>query len=266
MSRNSPRPTTHTIASANAGNIEAHVFEPRCDDVRGSIVTVHPWGALGGGEHNTVGLARRIAAARRREGTDGAGGWRVVTFALRARHALWGIGTAHADEVRQTVDVARWAGARYGGAVVLLGSSAGAPVAGTAMARLARDAAAAADGDDQRRRRGIAAYVAVGYTFGHLARLGFGRHFAAVLGGGAAQASSPPSEEGAAAPPKLFVMGERDEFTSVEQLKRAARRMEAHGRVDVEIVPGVGHFELESSRYDPLVADLVLHWLGQVLA
>jgi len=47
-------------------------------------------------------------------------------------------------------------------------------------------------------------------------------------------------------------MRERDEFTSVNQLERMAKRMRGEeganggGIVDIEIVPGVGHFELES--------------------
>ena len=50
--------------------------------------------------------------------------------------------------------------------------------------------------------------------------------------------------------PRLFVMRERDEFTSVDQLERMGKRMRGEegvnggGVVDVEIVPGVGHFEL----------------------
>ena len=54
---------------------------------------------------------------------------------------------------------------------------------------------------------------------------------------------------------------ERDEFTSVDQLERMGKRMRGGeeganggGFVDVEIVPGVGHFQLESPGYDELVA------------
>ena len=37
------------------------------------------------------------------------------------------------------------------------------------------------------------------------------------------------------------------------------------GIVDVEIVPDVGHFELERSGYDELVARMVLDWLDRIL-
>jgi hypothetical protein len=54
--------------------------------------------------------------------------------------------------------------------------------------------------------------------------------------------------------PKLFAMRERDEFTSVDQLERMGKRMRREeganggGVVDVEIVPGVGHFQLGKPR------------------
>ena len=69
---------------------------------------------------------------------------------------------------------------------------------------------------------------------------------------------------------RLFVMRERDEFTSVDQLERMGKRMRgeegANGGVvvDVEIVPGVGHFQLESPGYDELVAWTVLNWLDKI--
>jgi hypothetical protein len=34
---------------------------------------------------------------------------------------------------------------------------------------------------------------------------------------------------------------------------------------DMDIVPDVGHFELESPSYDPIVAEKVIRWLGEVL-
>ena len=54
--------------------------------------------------------------------------------------------------------------------------------------------------------------------------------------------------------PRLFVMGEMDEFTSVDQLERMATRMRGEeganggGVVEIEIVPGVGHFQLGKPR------------------
>ncbi len=180
---------------------------------------------------------------------------------------MWGMLSNHSREVGQIVDVVNWVRGTYrrgtpsssssssgggdgGNDIVLLGSSAGAPMAGTAMARLSND------GEDA-----LSAYVAVGYTFGNLASLAFGRHFAHVV----ANSSSSTA-------PRLFVMGERDEFTSVDQLEQMAKRMRGEeganggGVVDIEIVPGVGHFEWESPGYDELVARTVLDWLDKIPA
>ena len=47
---------------------------------------------------------------------------------------------------------------------------------------------------------------------------------------------------------RLFVMRDRDEFTSVDQLERIMKRMRREewanggGVVDVKIMPGVSHF------------------------
>jgi len=68
------------------------------------------------------------------------------------------------------------------------------------------------------------------------------------------------------------VTRERNEFTSVNQLECMAKRMRGEeganggGVVDIEIVPGVGHFELESPDYVELVAWMVLDWLDKIPA
>lgn len=265
-----PVVSSHSIQCTTAGVVDAHICEPGEGDgdggssrVRGTIVTVHPWSALGGGEHNTIGLARNIvnhninkSEVRRKEivcgDTTCSWRWRVVTFTLKSNSfggPIWGIFSNHTYEVQQTVDVVHWIRQKYGveESIVLLGSSAGAPMAGTAVARLLTTDNFA-----------VSAYIAVGYTFGNLAALGFGRHFASIL------SSSVMSI------PKLFIMGERDEFTSVAQLEGMTHKMrsqnsEDDGNVDIKIVPNVGHFELESPRYNSLVSKLVLDWLDKCL-
>ena len=67
-------------------------------------------------------------------------------------------------------------------------------------------------------------------------------------------------------------MRESDEFTSVNQLEHMAKRMRGEeganggGIVDIEIVSGVGHFDLESPGYVKLVARTVLDWLDKIPA
>ena len=251
--------STHSIqsSSTDAGVIDVHVFGCSSTStspspsipIRGTIVTVHPWATLGGSENNTIGLARRITCSKLKGGEDNHR-WRVITFTLQSTPiwkggALWGICSAHSYEVQQIVDVVNWVSKTYGidQTIVLLGSSAGAPMAGSAMAEISKQP-----------QSKVAAYIAVGYTFGRLASLGFYRHYAPVL---------------SASLPKLFIMGERDEFTSVEQLYDMVQKMKSNGDdnvVDVEIVADVGHFELESPSYDPLVCKLAIEWLDKVLS
>jgi pimeloyl-ACP methyl ester carboxylesterase len=122
-------------------------------------------------------------------------------------------------------------------------------MAGTAMACLVEN--------EVGNTAALSAYVAVGYTFGNFAALGFGRHFPSLL------------SSSVRCIPKLFIMGDKDEFTSVNQLEDMAQKIidqnRNEGSVDVEIVPNVGHFELESPKYDLLVSRLVLDWLDKHL-
>ena len=107
-------------------------------------------------------------------------------------------------------------------------------MAGTAMAKLSN----------------ISGYIAVGYTFGYLSSIAFGRHYSFLI---------------SSSTPKLFIMGEKDEFTSVHQLEGMAAKMRrANGsNVDVDIVGSIGHFELESPSYDHMVARKILDWLDK---
>ena len=65
--------------------------------------------------------------------------------------------------------------------------------------------------------------------------------------------------------PRLFILRERGEFTSVDQLERMGKRMRGEEGAN-EIVPGVDHFQLESPGYDELVTWTVLNWLDKIPA
>ena len=223
--------------------------------VQGTIVTVHPWATLGGGEHNTLNLAHHIT---RSEPKEGSGGWRAITFTLNSTPltrggALWGFCSNHSYEVQQIVDVVNYVRDKFDEKnIVLFGSSAGAPQAGSAVAQLLKQQQQQ-EGEEADNGSIIKAYIAVGYTFGNFAAIGFGRHFPNIVNSSL---------------PKLFVMGDRDEFTSVEQLQEMVEKMRASSagtRVDIEIVPNVGHFELESPSYDSAIANMTIDWLEEVL-
>jgi hypothetical protein len=268
-----PTVSTHHVSSSQS-NIEVHVFEPpalanedACE-IAGTIITVHPWATLGGGEHNTIGLARYMTTKASSKSK-----WRVITFTLQSTPlwrggAVWGILSKHSYEVQQVVDVAKWAIEKFG-RVVMLGSSAGAPMAGSAMTQLVKehDRIDQAEGTVMSQHK-IVAYIAVGYTFGNFASLAFGQHFASIVSSGKSQpccgVDSSTSSTEQRIPPKLFIMGENDEFTTVSQLEGMVEKMRRNGRsgrVDIEVVPNVGHFQLESPSYDSLVSKLILDWL-----
>ena len=257
---NKPTVSTTTV-NTSYGASDIRLFEPNDGIILGTIVTVHPWSFLGGGEHNTIGLARNISTK----------GWRVITFTLKSTPlylggAIGGILFRHYREVNHITEIVEWAFEHYhkndasDQHMVLLGSSAGAPFAGSAMAKI-----------QQRQQAKIAAFIAVGYTFGKLASLGFGRHFSSVVGNSASTfcgSSSLATEVEGEAPPQYFLMGENDEFTSVDQLDSMVARMKSVNptrKVDIEIVPRVGHFQLESPSYDSFVSDKVVQWLGDAI-
>lgn len=89
----------------------------------------------------------------------------------------------------------------------------------------------------------VVGYVALGYPFGMLASVLFGRHNKPIL---------------ASEKPKLFVMGTNDGFTSVKQLE--AKLKMAAGRNETRLVPGAGHFEMEGPQFDRQMADYVVEF------
>lgn len=95
--------------------------------------------------------------------------------------------------------------------------TAGAPIAGSAIDQVDT----------------VRGYVGLGYPFGILASILFGRHNKAIL----------TSQK-----PKLFVMGTRDGFTSVKQLENKLKN--STGRTEKILIPNAGHFEMEGPAYD----------------
>jgi len=91
----------------------------------------------------------------------------------------------------------------------------------------------------------VSAYIAIGYTFGKFASLGFGRHFSSLFGPSAESPSTSSRFVNTAVTPKsqhdedvddeddihddqphkLFIMGENDEFTSPSQLEHWAHKI-----------------------------------------
>ncbi|CAA7407997.1 unnamed protein product [Spirodela intermedia] len=214
---------TLSVETSDGVTIQARVFTPA--DLRSErvVVLVHPFTVLGGFQGLLRGIATGLAEA----------GYRAVTFDMRGagrssgRASLTGFA-----EIEDVVAVCRWVSeALSPDGIVLVGSSAGATIAGSALDKI----------DEVR------AYVSLGYPFGWMASILFGRHHKAVL----------QSEK-----PKLFVMGTKDGFTSVKQLQSKLRS--AAGRVETHLLEGVGHFQMEGPAYDTQMAGVISAFIASL--
>lgn len=172
------------------------------------------------------GIARNLAS---QEGVFSA----VVTFDMRGvgrstgRASLTGF-----SEVSDVVSVCKWVSANLSAnRILLVGSSAGAPIAGSAVDQVEE----------------VVGYVSLGYPFGLTASILFGRHHKAIL-------QSPK--------PKLFVMGTKDGFTSVKQLQ--SKLKSASGRIETHLIEGVSHFQMEGPAYDAQMADLITKFVSSL--
>lgn len=112
-----------------------------------------------------------------------------------------------------------------------LGIYVGAPISGSAVDKVEQ----------------VVGYVSLGYPFGLLSSVLFGRHHKAIL-------QSPK--------PKLFVMGTRDGFTSVKQLKN--KLSSATGRNEIHLIEGAGHFQMEGPAYDAQMVSLILDFIASL--
>ncbi|KAK8641196.1 hypothetical protein V6N13_010618 [Hibiscus sabdariffa] len=201
----------HTVETPDKVNLSARVFKPK-DKIKDNlvIVLVHPYSVLGGRQALLKGIATGLAG----------NGYRAVTFDMR------GVGRS-TEELLSQLSSDR---------ILLVGSSAGAAIAGSAVDQVEQ----------------VVGYVSLGYPFGMMASILFGRHQKAIL---------------RSTKPKLFVMGTQDGFTSVKQLenklKSAAAPHETH------LIQGVGHFEMEGPAYDADMVKLIpnssTHWRSSSL-
>jgi uncharacterized protein len=185
--------------------------------------------------------------------TFAAVGFPVVTFDMRGAGQSSGAATLTGQhEVKDVEAVCRFVNQTLQHSVILVGSSAGAPCDISAPAKENGDtnsdgwnAGAPIAGSALPALPQIRAYIGVGYVFGWWASILFGRHYKAVLDSDL---------------PKLFIMGDKDGFTSVNQLTK--RVASCKGLASMKIVPNVGHFELETEKYDQDVVDLIQSWLA----
>ncbi|KAL2501662.1 alpha/beta-hydrolase superfamily protein [Forsythia ovata] len=212
-----------TIEGGGGINLDARIYKPEAPgDGKGKlvIVLVHPYSVLGGCQGLMKGIAKGLANR----------GFIAITFDMRGvgkstgRPSLTG-----SSEVNDVVSVCKWASQNLSAdRILLVGSSAGAPVAGSAVDKV----------------EDVVGYVSIGYPFGLTASILFGRHHKAIL-------ESPK--------PKLFIMGTKDGFTSVKQLENKLKT--AKGRTVTHLIEGVSHFQMEGPSYDLQMVNLIVEFI-----
>ncbi|GER57136.1 alpha/beta-Hydrolases superfamily protein [Striga asiatica] len=218
-----------TIESKGGITLDARIYRPAAaaepENPTGELVAVlvHPYSVLGGCQGLMRGIARRLAER----------GVAAMTFDMRGVGRSTGrasiTGFAEVDDV---VSVCKWASQNLTARrIVLIGSSAGAPIAGSALDKI-----------DE-----VIGYVSLGYPFGFIASILFGRHHKAVL-------QSPK--------PKLFVMGTRDGFTSVKQLESKLKNAAGHNQI--HLIEGVNHFQMEGPAYDEQMANVIVEFISSL--
>ncbi|KAF8395906.1 hypothetical protein HHK36_019861 [Tetracentron sinense] len=213
-----------TVETSDGVKLQTRIFNPREEGKRNLvIVLVHPYSVLGGCQGLLKGIA--VGLAER--------GHKAVTFDMRGvgRSTGWPSLTG-SSEIRDVVAVCKWVCENMSThRILLVGSSAGAPISGSAVDKIKQ----------------VVGYISLGYPFGLMASILFGRHHKAIL-------QSPK--------PKLFVMGTRDGFTSVKQLNKKLKS--AAGRVETHLIEGVSHFQMEGPSYDAQMVDLILVFIASL--
>ncbi|KAL8275326.1 hypothetical protein Esti_000775 [Eimeria stiedai] len=150
------------------------------------------------------GMARLVAE----------GGIPAVTFDLCGVNSSsgWKTLTGH-KETRDTVAACSWCVKHLQASnIVIVGSSAGAPIGGSAIDQLPE----------------IRGFVGIGYVFGMMASILFGGHYKNIL----------KSKK-----PKLFIHGGGDGFTATSTFESYFKQAEEPK--EKRIIEHVGHFEME---------------------
>ncbi|KAF7837126.1 Abhydrolase_5 domain-containing protein [Senna tora] len=212
------------VDSSDGVKLRTRLFKPT-EEIKNNlaIVLVHPYSVLGGCQGLLKGIASGLAED----------GFMAVTFDMR------GVGRSTGKpsitgfaEIKDVIAVCKWVCDNLSvDRILLVGSSAGAPIAGSAVDQIEE----------------VIGYVSIGYPFGLTASILFGRHHKAIL-------QSPK--------PKLFIMGTQDGFTSVKQLKNKLNS--AAGRVETHLIEGAGHFQMEGPAFDAQMVDLIVKFIASL--
>jgi alpha/beta superfamily hydrolase len=189
------------------------------------LVFIHQWGLLGGSSSLMEGMARQAAAM----GVDS------ITFDLRGVGESTGSRSwTNFSETRDAAAVIQYVEDTLHKNVYLIGSSAGAPVAGYLL-----DSSPAIIGG-----------TFVGYVWGCVTSIVFGWAYRAI-----AESKKP----------KLFVVGDRDEFTSLPQYESRIGALSGD-KNEMRLLSGKNHFEIEGPTYDRTVVSWTIDFISEVLS
>ncbi|EER10006.1 conserved hypothetical protein [Perkinsus marinus ATCC 50983] len=150
--------TSITVNTADGCELAGIIWAPRSHaEGRESvfIILVHPWGKMGGSQANMASLAKMLSERE---------GFNCITFDMRGIGRSTGSSTfTGSDEVKDVVAMANYVRENLvpkgdTAQIILLGSSAGAAIAGSAASLVDN----------------CVALICIGYTFGYMARMLFG--------------------------------------------------------------------------------------------
>ncbi|KAL0730238.1 hypothetical protein Bca4012_026331 [Brassica carinata] len=193
------------------------------DDQNLVIVLVHPFSLMGGCQALLKGIASELAYK---------GFWSISFNTGGAGKSTRMATLPGFAEVRDVIAVCRWLVQEFEvDRILLMGSSAGAPIARSAEEQVEQ----------------VVGYVSLGYPFGLMASVLFVWHHKAIL-------SSPKS--------KLFIMETKDGLTSVSQLKKKLKS--AAGRTETHLIEGVSHFQMEGPEYDSQMANVICNFISSM--
>ena len=187
------------------------------------LVFVHQWGILGGSGDLMKGIARNACIL----------GLNSITFDLRGIGASSGRGSwCNSTEVKDVQAICDYVHKTFQKKVFLVGSSAGAPLSGACL-----------DYSDN-----IIGGAFIGYTWGFWASIVFGWAYSAIEN---------------SMKPKLFIVGDRDEFTSMTQYGYRMSTLKGNKNL-MKLIKGKNHFEIEGPAYDKLVAEWIEEFINDL--
>ena len=212
--------TPFTVLSTHNVELAAKLWRPESSADVPYVLFVHQYAKMGGCGQLLEGMAQCVARQ----------GYPSVTFDLRGAGKSSGLSTftnyAEVDDVKAMINYIE---KEFNRDIVIVGSSGGASLAGAVL-------------DYSSRVRGG---LFIGYTWGWWASFLFGWAFSSI------ESSTKP---------KLFVVGDRDQFTSMSQYEEKIRNLE--GKInEIKLISGKDHFEIEGPVYDETIST----WLVELI-